>query len=95
MAKEVLRLGKDGEITHQYLTTRDGKRVYLHVEDMENINNVSSDAMDDYYSGDPFDEIESLKDDIRNLFNGIVDVNLLKLRVLTYDKNLKHEIVEL
>ena len=77
----VLRKGENGEITHVYFCTIDGEHIYLSKSEHDKMLGFSSEQVDEYYSGEAEDEVDTLKEDISNIFLGKLNPEVIKYRI--------------
>ena len=79
--RTVLRNSEGGEITHVYVCTMDGTNIYVTKNAHDRLLDMGEEEINQYYSGEDYDEIESLKEDITNLITYEVSVEKMKFRI--------------
>lgn len=78
--KNVLRIGGE-EITHVHYATINGVGQYLTKEDHNKMLGFSESEVEQYYSGEDHDEVNSLKEDVSDLLSGDISMEQLRLRI--------------
>ena len=81
MPKQVLRNSENG-ITHVYVCTEYGAHYYVPKEKQDTLMLFSSDDVNQYFSGEDHDEIDSLKESLSKVLTGEAEINQLKLSIL-------------
>lgn len=94
MAKTVLRNGVGNEITHIYYTTFNGRSIYLTKADNDRMLDFSSKDVEQYYSGEDHDEIDSLKEDIAQILTGDIPMEVIKLNIAKQSGLIKDVVLE-
>ena len=92
--ERVLR-NNQGEITHLHYTTFNGSNVYLTKEAFERMYDFSGKDVEQYYSGEDHEEVDSLKEDIASILTGDISMEVIKLNIAKHSGLIKkHEIME-
>lgn len=79
--KTVLRNNPDGSISHVYFCTISGTNIYITKEARDRMFEFGQAQLNEYYSGDDHDEVESLKEDMAQLLSGECSVELHKFSI--------------
>jgi len=79
--KTVLRNSDSGEITHVNFCTINGVNIYLSKSANDKMLNFGKEQVDEYFSGEPSDEVDSLKEDISEILTGELNPEVLKYRI--------------
>jgi hypothetical protein len=77
----VIRNGLNGEISHTLFCIADGKKFYLSKPASDKMMEFGTEQINDYYSGAPEDEVDSLKEDIGDILMGETSAEVLKYKI--------------
>ena len=84
-----------GKITHTLYTIHQGNMIMLTVADSDRMYDVGGEEVEQYYSGEDHEEVQSLKEDIASIITGKIDPKVIALNVARHCGIIKDKVLEI